>query len=907
MSNGNRHFIVPEVVQTSAMDCGPAALKSLFEGFRIPVSYGRLREACQTELDGTSIDTMEEVASQLGLDAEQIMLPVDHVLLPEARALPAIAVVLLPNRGTHFVLVWRRHGPYLQIMDPAMGRQWVPARRFLDELYVHRMAVPAEDWRAWVATEEFLRPLRHRLASLSIRGDRSAKLIDEALSDTGWGSMAALDAATRMVTAMTLRGGIRGSSQTSALVETFFESARYQGPSGGEGTTVIPDTFWSVRPSRGGEVSNGTLALRGAVLVRARGRRRKEARASTSRKSDEAESLSPELAAALSERPSQPGRKLLGLFRADGLFAPALLLTALGVAAAGVVVEALLFRGLFELGRDLGLSGQRLAAMAAVVMFSMALLFLDVPIHSGVLRMGRRLEGRLRIAFLKKIPRLNDHYFRSRLSSDMAERSHTVRHLRRVPTLGGDILRRAFEILLTTLGIIWLDPSSAPIAILAGVSAVAIPLLAQPFLAERDLRLRTHTGALGRFYLDSLLGMIPVRTHGAERAVRREHESLLVEWARAGLGLQRAVVAFEAIHATLGFGLAAWLLLRHVSMIDQAGMVLLLVYWALNLPVLGRELAMLAWQYPSHRNMMLRLLEPLGAPEAGEVDEHATTPPSPSSAGEGVSVEMKRVDVRASGHVLLENVDLAIDAGAHVAIVGPSGAGKSTLVGLLLGWHRPATGHLRVDGVDLVPARLVALRRQTAWVDPGVQLWNRPLLDNLTYGVPEESVSSLSFVIDQADLRGVLEKLPDGLQTSLGEGGALVSGGQGQRVRLGRALLRPGARLVILDEPFRGLDRESRRRLLERARRVWKDATLFCITHDIVETLDFDRTIVLEHGHVVETGSPRDLASDGHSRFRRLLEADRSLRQRTWSTGGWRRLVLSEGRLAEVPMGKDGV
>lgn len=76
-------WLVPEVVQTSAMDCGPASLKSLVEGFGIPISYDRLREACQTDIDGTSIDTLEEIANQIGLDAEQIMVPLDHVLLAD--------------------------------------------------------------------------------------------------------------------------------------------------------------------------------------------------------------------------------------------------------------------------------------------------------------------------------------------------------------------------------------------------------------------------------------------------------------------------------------------------------------------------------------------------------------------------------------------------------------------------------------------------------------------------------------------------------------------------------------------------------------------------------------------------------------------------------------------------------
>ena len=161
-------LLVPEVVQSSNMDCGPAALKSLLEGFGIPVNYGRLREACQTGVDGTSIDTLEEVANQLGLRAEQIMLPADHVLIDEARALPAIAVVVLPSGVTHFVIVWRRFGRFVELMDPAVGRRWVSADRFLSDLHIHQQAVASEDWFEYARSEDFLGPLRHRLSALGI-------------------------------------------------------------------------------------------------------------------------------------------------------------------------------------------------------------------------------------------------------------------------------------------------------------------------------------------------------------------------------------------------------------------------------------------------------------------------------------------------------------------------------------------------------------------------------------------------------------------------------------------------------------------------------------------------------------------------------------------------------------------
>lgn len=959
---GRRRLFVPEVVQTSSMDCGPAALKCILEGFGITASYGRLREACQTEVDGTSIDTMEEVAVQLGLEAEQVMIPVDHLLLPGSEPLPALVVVRRPPNATHFLVAWRRTGRLMQLMDPATGRRWATASKFLEEVYVHTMPVAAEGWREWASSPAFTGALSKRLEKVGAAARLTGRLVEGAVNSGGWRRLAALDAATRMAESVVRSGGIARGRQAAAVVERFAERAAGEGA---DDWTAIPADFWSARPAPPDEDGEEQVLLRGAVLVHVRGARAAQAGAAAAVEGvDEGvrdkTRLPPELAAALEERPSRPGLELLRILRADGLLAPLALSLAVALAAAGTVAEALMLRGLFDVGRELNLSGQRLGAVGALVVFLLALLALELPVAAAVLRMGRRLETRLRMLFMDKIPRLGDRYFHSRLTSDMTERSHNIHVLRQLPALGERFMRTVFSLALTTLGIAWLDPASAPVALLAAALAVAVPVAAQPFLIERNLRVRNHAGALSRFYFDALIGLFAVRAHGAERAVRREHENLLIDWAGAGLGLLRATVTAEALHLLAGFGLSAWLLVGYVSRAGESGGLLLFAYWVLNLPVLGQEVGLVARQYPGFRNATLRMLEPLGALEESDtfdtVEErkgaHALVNPAaaegaglagavprletsgalvkvdvetqagltvarvseapahaaaqgnggpngnghpPDSAGRGLSVVFEGVTVRAAGHTILEEVSLAVGECEHVAVVGSSGAGKSSLVGLLLGWHRPAAGRVYVGGEALGGLRLEQLRRETAWVDPTVHLWNQTFIENLRYGSGAAAADSINRAVKLADLIDVLEKLPGGLQTPLGEGGALVSGGQGQRVRLGRAMLREDARLVILDEPFRGLERERRRRLLERARAYWRGATLLCITHDVGETLSFGRVLVVEGGRVVEDGQPAKLASTADSRYAALLAAEEEVRRGLWSGGEWRRLRL-QGR-----------
>jgi ABC-type bacteriocin/lantibiotic exporter with double-glycine peptidase domain len=872
-----RAFFVPEVVQASAMDCGPAALKSMLEGFGVSVSYGRLREACQTSVDGTSIDTIEELAVTLGLDAEQVMLPHDHVFLDETNALPAIAVVRLPSGFTHFVVVWRRVGPLVQVMDPGQGRRWTTWRALAEELYSHSMPVPADAFRAYAGEAEFLGGLRRRFVEIGAAGDA---LIARAVGDASWRSIAALDATLRMVSALVRSGAILRGAEASGLLERFFDRALAD-------PSAVPSEYWCAREHEDPEA----VVLRGAVLVRVRSLRGRDA---------DSPALGAELAAALAAPPERPLARLFEALREDGLAAPFAVLGALLFSAIGVAIEALVFRGAIDLGERLALPEQRIGLGAGVLALLALLLALQIPVSASALRLGRHLEARLRIAFLRKVPRLSDRYFHSRLTSDMAQRAHGIHALRSFAVAGAGLLSTAFSLAATVAGLVWLDPSHAIEVLFVAVLSIALPLALQPMLRDRDLRVQTHFGALTRFYLDALLGIVPIRAHGAERALRREHEGVLLEWERASTSFLRAAVATDVVTAIGGITLTAWLLFSYLDGGGAASGALLLVYWALRIPALGQQAAQYARQYPHLRNVALRVLEPLGAPEGpneADTDPDADAHTHAPAGSAPIALGFDSVTVHAGGHVILDSVSADIAPGSRVAIVGASGAGKSTLVGLLLGWHQASSGRVLVDGAELDPARLRSLRSETAWVDPAVQLWNRTLVRNLRYG-SDASRTSIARVIADAELVSLLDQLPDGMQSVLGEGGALVSGGEGQRVRLGRAMMRPGARLAILDEPFRGLDREARRRLLRASLDRFSGATVLCVTHDVSETTIFDRVLVVDGGRIVEDGTPDALLAREGSHYRALLEADRALAGALYRE--LRRITMQSGAIEEA-------
>jgi ATP-binding cassette subfamily B protein len=878
----SRRFFAPEVIQTTSIDCGPAALRSSLLGFGIDVSYERLREACQTDVDGTSVDAIESVATELGLSAEQVWVPLEHLTIPQIAPLPALVVVRLANGLGHVIVVWRRVGPLFQIMDPASGRRWITAEELTALVYEHELETPADVWREWAATPEFEIGLRERLRALGA----DTELLVRARADASIRSLASLDAALRVTAAVHAAQGLARGRETRAVAASLFEKTVAELEQAASERS-IPASFFSALPVSG---DARRVRLRGAVIIRLRGTSER----ATARGDDEA-TLKSSTLAELREPPMPVWGHIAKTVASEKRLSQSAITLAIVAAAVLAPVEALLLRAFMDLGPRLQTLDQRLGAVLGAVVFVALVAALELWNARAIRALGRRLELRLRASLFAKVPRLRDTYFQSRPAADMAHRAHLFHPVRDLPALFGRLVRLLAELVVTVVALVWLDPSSWALTSIAALACVALPHLGKRALVERDLQVRIHGATLAQFCLDGFLGLTAVRAHGAERALRWEHGSVVLEWARAARRRVELGVWVELFQSLATVSCAALLIGFFVRRTSGLGATLLFAYWSASLPVIGQELASLGRVFPRYRNLLARVLEPLFAPEARAPLESANG--APSSGDGAMAIEFEGVHVHASGQPLLKDVSLSIAPGQHVAVVGTSGAGKSTLVGMLLGWRVPDLGRVLVDGIALDEASVGALRERIAWVDPAVTLWNRSLLDNVRYG--SEGATDAGVVIQQSELVDVLERMPDGLQTSLGEGGRSVSGGEGQRVRLARALTRRDPSLVILDEPFRGLDRDARRRLLARARHHWRNATLICITHDVADALDFDKVVVVEAASIVEADRPHVLATRPGSEFAKLLSAHKRLRDLVWGDARWRRARLVDGELRE--------
>ncbi|GHE21956.1 ABC transporter transmembrane domain-containing protein [Halomonas urumqiensis] len=431
-------------------------------------------------------------------------------------------------------------------------------------------------------------------------------------------------------------------------------------------------------------------------------------------------------------------------------------------------------------------------------------------------------------------------------------------------SLFGSSVSMAVRNLLMLIGAVGLMLITQPwlsVIVLLAIPATVLPIL---WFGRRVRRLsrtsQDRVAELGRYATETLTGMRTVQAFTHESSARKAYADR-VEDAFAGAidrTRQRAwltgiamLVVFSAVGIMLWQGGQA--------VLDgemTPGELSAFLFYAVLAAGAVATLAEVAGDVQRAAGAAERLLELIDA--TPHIEAPASPTPLPSPLRGELRFEGVTFTYPGREHPALAGLDLTIGAGERLALVGPSGGGKSTLLALLLRFHDPDQGTIRLDGIDLRELAPTALRQCLGLVAQEPVLFDATVADNLRFGNPQATDEELHAAARDANALSFIASLPHGFDTSLGPSGVQLSGGQRQRLAIARALLKdPG--ILLLDEATSALDAESERLVQQALDRLMQDRTSVVIAHRLATVMAADRLLVINEGRIVAAGPHAEL------------------------------------------------
>lgn len=367
------------------------------------------------------------------------------------------------------------------------------------------------------------------------------------------------------------------------------------------------------------------------------------------------------------------------------------------------------------------------------------------------------------------------------------------------------------------------------------------------------------SGAIGSVVEQTLSNVTLVQAYGQEerqvaRFTEEAERKYRVEMASARLKsfYTPVVEIIELLGVLTVLGTGAWLLSRGRLTVGEL-LAFLTFLGGLYSPV--RRLSSLANAAYAASAGAERVIQVLDEPPAVQ-----DAPDAVDAGAVRGHLEVRDLTFRYPGtsRLALDGVSFSVGPGETVAVVGASGAGKSTLAKLLVRFFDPDGGQVLLDGRDVTTLTLDSLRREVAVLLQETLLLDGTVRDNIAYGRGDATEEEVVGAAVAADADGFVRALPDGYDTEIGERGRRLSGGQGQRLAIARAMLRD-APVLVLDEPTTGLDARSTARLVDPLRRLMSGRATVVITHNLVTVRQATSIVVLDQGRVVERGTHEEL------------------------------------------------